>query len=40
MYSNVLENSKPEIMKWEKIALLHLEGSEEMFTNRRDIYGI
>lgn len=40
MYSNVLENSKSEIMKWEKIALLHLEGSEEMFTNRRDIYGI
>ena len=40
MYSNTLENSKSEILKWEKIALLHLEGSEEMFTNRRDIYGI
>lgn len=40
MYSNTLENSKSEELKWEKIALLHLEGSEEMFTNRRDIYGV
>lgn len=40
MYSNKLENSIPQELKWEEIALLHLEGSEEMFTNRRDIYGI
>ena len=40
MYSNALENSKSDILKWEQIALLHLEGSEEMFANRRDIYGI
>ena len=40
MYSNTLENSKSDILKWEQIALLHLEGSEEMFANRRDIYGI
>ncbi|KXT77504.1 PHP N-terminal domain protein [Streptococcus sp. DD11] len=40
MYSNTLENSKSEKLKWEKVALLHLEGSEEMFSNRRDIYGI
>mgnify|MGYP000869122664 FL=1 len=40
MYSNKLENSISQELKWEEIALLHLEGSEEMFTNRRDIYGI
>lgn len=40
MYSNTLENSKSDKLKWEQIALLHLEGSEEMFANRRDIYGI
>ena len=40
MYSNKLENSTSQVLKWEEIALLHLEGSEEMFTNRRDIYGI
>lgn len=40
MYSNILENSKSDKLKWEQIALLHLEGSEEMFANRRDIYGI
>ena len=40
MYSNRLENSKSDKLKWEQIALLHLEGSEEMFANRRDIYGI
>jgi len=40
MYSNKLKNSTSQELKWEEIALLHLEGSEEMFTNRRDIYGI
>ena len=29
MYSKTLENSKSDILKWEQIALLHLEGSEK-----------
>ncbi|MGT2637749.1 hypothetical protein ACVRWL_08255 [Streptococcus ratti] len=40
MYSNQLINANSKSLKWEDIALKHLEGSEEMFTNRRDIYGI
>lgn len=40
MYSNQLINADLETLKWEDVALLHLEGSEEMFTNRRVIYGI
>lgn len=42
MYSNELINpSKPDgNLKWETVALKHLEGSEEMFTNRRELYGI
>ena len=42
MYSNTLTNStnQQDKLRWETVALKYLEGSEEMFTNRRDIYGI
>lgn len=39
MYSNILECEDREL-KWEEVALSHLEGNSEMFENRRDIYGI
>ena len=42
MYSNTLTNptNQQDKLRWETVALKYLEGSEEMFTNRRDIYGI
>lgn len=40
MYNNQLVDANLRKLKWEDVALVHLEGSEEMFTNRRDIYGI
>ncbi|HER0923242.1 TPA: hypothetical protein ACQN09_001517 [Streptococcus pyogenes] len=41
MYSNLLINPANQCeITWETVALKYLEGSEEMFTNRRDIYGI
>ncbi|HEM6072610.1 PHP domain-containing protein [Streptococcus suis] len=40
MYDNRLTNPDSSELIWEKVALRHLEGSGEMFENRRDIYGI
>ncbi len=34
----VIRNSDEK--SWEEVALLHLEGSEEMFINRKEIYGV
>lgn len=39
MYSNKLISNSDE-KSWEEVALLHLEGSEEMFINRKEIYGV
>ncbi len=41
MYSNELIGiTNGEIKIWEEQALIHLEGSEKMFSQRRNIYGI
>lgn len=41
MYSNELIGIENKEMKiWEEQALIHLEGSEKMFSQRRNIYGI
>lgn len=41
MYSNELTGIKDGVIQsWEEKALIHLEGSEEMFSRRRNIYGI
>lgn len=41
MYSDVLFGVKyGDTHSWEESALLHLEGSEEMFNRRKNIYGI
>ena len=41
MYSNELTGIVGgKILSWEKEALIHLEGSEEMFNRRRNIYGV
>jgi len=41
MYSNELVGVIDEtVLSWEEQALIHLEGSEEMFNRRRNIYGI
>ena len=42
MYSNELEGAldNSEVLNWEEKALEHLEGSQEMFNRRKNIYGI
>ncbi|WIK67065.1 hypothetical protein [Globicatella sanguinis] len=40
MYSNELRASDQDILKWEDVALINLEGKKEMFETRIDIYGI
>lgn len=41
MYSNELIGVVDgKVLSWEEQALIHLEGSEEMFNRRRNIYGI
>lgn len=41
MYSNELIGViDGKVLNWEEQALIHLEGSEEMFNRRRNIYGI
>lgn len=42
MYSGELigDIDSSEVESWEEKALLHLEGSQEMFNRRKNVYGI
>jgi hypothetical protein len=40
-YQNELKGvSDNSVISWEEKALIHLEGSEEMFSKRRNVYGL